>query len=203
MGLGSFHVLRDVFAAASDDVWAVAASSSYLCHYNGVAWTFVDTGITTTLPYGFYAIHGFAANDIYAVGACNTIIHFDGSNWNKEHQVESCNPDFTSNLLHDVWGATANSVYTCGNGGQILVRSTSPAVDWTQIHESGGMIYGTNLNAIGGEAGGAMFFVGSDGVIWKYEGATFTTVTASGSSSFHTIINNPSRQLFLWSSIRG
>ncbi len=192
MGMGDFHVMIDVFAAASDDVWAVAASSSYLCHYNGSTWSFVDTGILTTLPYDFYAIHGYSANDIYAVGACNTIIHYDGSSWSKEHQVESCDPNMTLNLLYDVWGTAVDSVYTCGNGGQILVRNALPAAGWTQIHEHGGILYGTNLNAVGGEADGAMFFVGNEGVIWKYEGAAFTTVPVGSPSSFHTIINRSS-----------
>lgn len=187
--LGDFHVMRDVFAAGPNDVWGIATFSSYLCHYDGSSWQFVDTGITSTLPYDFYAIHGFSANDIYVVGACNTILHYNGLTWSKEYQSENTHcPDMVFNMLYDVWGTASDSVFTCGNNNQILTRQNTTPVTWTMIHDPNGMFDAVNLNGIGGTLGDGMYFVGNGGVIWKYAGAAFTTVATGGTSTLNTII---------------
>ncbi len=186
--LGYFYVMQDVFAAASGDVWAVSKSSSYLWHYNGTGWSFVDTGIVTTLPYDFYAVYGFSSNDIYVAGGCNTVLHYDGTNWIKEHQISSCNPDFVTNMLYDVWGTGTDNVYTCGNSNQILKRQNTTPATWTEIHAPNGAGDAVPLNAIGG-TGEDIYFAGSGGEIWEYNGTEFTTVSAGATSTLYSIIN--------------
>ena len=184
--MGSYYVMRDVFVAGSGDVWGIADYSSYLCHYNGTAWEFVETGLTD-LPYNFYALYGFAADDIYVAGGCDTILHYDGTDWTMQNQYASCDPTFDMNMLYDVWGTDENNIFACGNGGQIfhLQNKTLP---WIEIHEHGGIFNGTTLNAISGSAADNIFFTGNNGVIWHYNGSDFSTIPNSNTSTLNTVI---------------
>jgi hypothetical protein len=68
--------LRDVWAAAPDDVWAVGEAGKIL-HYDGSAWTVVPSGTSATL----FGVHGTATDDVWAVGANGTILQYDGVSW--------------------------------------------------------------------------------------------------------------------------
>jgi hypothetical protein len=52
-------------------------------------------------------IWGFAQNDVWAVGAKGTILHFDGSAWT---QIDSG----TTLDLFDIWGATPDDIWAVG-----------------------------------------------------------------------------------------
>jgi hypothetical protein len=67
---------------------------------------------------GFEAIHGFDANNVYAVGWEGGIWHYDGQHW-----VQIDSP--TSNILTDVWCADDGNVYACGRAGLLLRRGRS------------------------------------------------------------------------------
>jgi hypothetical protein len=79
------------------------------CGPQGPQWEKSETKVTTRL----LALHGFAANDVWAVGDDGLALRFDGTQWTK---VTSG----TSQNLHAVWGATSNDVWVTGEGGIVL-----------------------------------------------------------------------------------
>lgn len=74
-------------------------------------WRRIDEG----LPASFdgQAIHGFAADDLYAVGREGQIWHFDGSNWRAEDSP-------TSTTLTCVTCAPNGKVYAAGHRGVLV-----------------------------------------------------------------------------------
>lgn len=77
--------------------------------------------------YGFDDIHGFSANDLYAVGGEGDVWHYDGKRWK---QIP-----FPSNMdLYNV---------CCGGDGQVYIGGRSGAVfrgrenRWEKIHDGG------------------------------------------------------------------
>ena len=80
--------LMSVYGFAQNDVWATSSPGG-IYHYNGQQWSLAyANSISGTHP-GFDNIWGDAANNIYAVGAIDTIsggykgeiAHYDGSAW--------------------------------------------------------------------------------------------------------------------------
>lgn len=78
-----------VWGAASDDVWA-CGTDGVILHWDGLAWTRVESGTSTLL----LTVAGGAANDVYAVGGYGnaTVLHYDGVAWSDE------SPEFTPDM---------------------------------------------------------------------------------------------------------
>jgi hypothetical protein len=81
--------LMCVYGFSQNDVW-VTSSPGGIYHYNGQQWSLAyANSIPGTYP-GFDNIWGDASNDVYAVGAIDTIsggykgeiAHYNGSSWN-------------------------------------------------------------------------------------------------------------------------
>ena len=71
-----------------------AYESLMILHYDGVAWTRMDSGVSTTLT----RVWGRTQTDVFAVGLAGTIVHFDGTSWTP---VQSN----TTYALRGVWAA--------------------------------------------------------------------------------------------------
>ena len=101
-------------------------------------------------------IWGTADDDIFAVGGFGTILHYDGSSWNK---MESG----TEERLYDVWGTAAGDVFAVGNDGVVLHYDGS---DWTEMSCDTG---GRTLESVWGSDSDDVYAVGYD-VIMHYDG---------------------------------
>jgi hypothetical protein len=84
-------------------------------------WTRIDEG----LPESFDAmsVHGFGADDLYAVGSRGDIWRYDGQNWSK------CDTPTNANL-NSVCCAPDGMVYAAGRGGVLL---SGRATTWKMI----------------------------------------------------------------------
>ena len=134
------------------------------------AWDIENSPTTVTLN----DVWGASANEVFAVGAEETILHFNGTDWSlKQTQIDGAN-------FHDVWGSTATNVLAVGDSGMILRYDGS---EWKQ-EVSGTFV---NLYGVWATPGGLAFAVGEvstsipyDAVILYYNGASWVTM-ASGS----------------------
>jgi len=119
--------MRDVWGSCPTNVYLVGHSDGAfgkMYHYNGIEWQPVN------LPLGafdFYAIHGFAANDIWVVGCriyynptpppnfldSSLIIHFDGRQW-REHRT------LAGSCLLTIFGNSPNDVWAAGGAGTLF-----------------------------------------------------------------------------------
>jgi hypothetical protein len=107
--------LRDVWAAATDDVWAVggtpgaegaASSRGVILHWDGTEWfPWPDLHVALVS-----AIQGFAADDIWAVTWAGQALHWDGSSWTVL-RVEGASG------LNDVWGSSPEDAWIAGDSG--------------------------------------------------------------------------------------
>jgi hypothetical protein len=165
--------LRDVWGAASDDVWAVGLTG-VLNHWDGVTWTKID-GPTGA---GLESVWGRAADEIYASGANGTILKWNGEVW----QVIASQTDKN---LRGVFGFPGGDVWAVGNLGTIMRRGelawASVTID-PKVYDDGSEEYYTaHLHGVWGAAPDDVWAVGEggdlfhwDGVSWIYfEDATF------------------------------
>lgn len=102
----------------------------------------------TPYPTGMHAIWGAAANDVWAVGYNNNIIHYDGSAWTSQMSG-------ASGALNAVWGTSSSDVWAAGEGGSFFHWN---GTEWTLIDKNAFCevlsIWGsssTDVWAVGGE----------------------------------------------------
>ncbi|WP_028314733.1 hypothetical protein [Desulfatibacillum aliphaticivorans] len=172
----------DIHAIAPDNVWAADERSAYLYHWDGNSWS-VDYVSGLYLGVGLDSVHAFAADDVYAVGWYGQIIHYDGSAWTIQKQEGEPPFNFSTNFLDDVWGPDADTVFACGNYGQVY-KLNKAAGNWIEI--SNPITYtvpvsmqNTQLTSISGTSGSDMYFTSYSGSVYHWNGSGFTEIPPS------------------------
>ncbi|MCB9555160.1 MAG: hypothetical protein H6707_03580 [Deltaproteobacteria bacterium] len=101
--------LGAVWMRDSADVWAGGRNT--LVRYDGSKWSPYSQPHANT---HYLAIHGTAADDVWAVGTSGKIAHFDGNGWQLSTQSH------TSQDLRDVFAISASDVWAVSHQGVIL-----------------------------------------------------------------------------------
>ena len=179
---GQYHVFTDVWCDGEGEVWAVADYTTRIVRFSSGSWSFIDTGLSLS-NYGFHAIYGFSPTDIYAVGGCGQIIHYDGT-WTTERKEGECLYN-SFDLLYDVWGPDASNVFVTGNNSQALKRNSDGT--WALLH-SGNMFEDASKNSICGSGADDIYFVGAGGETDHWNGSTYTRVLLSNSDNGQNVI---------------
>lgn len=149
--------LRAVWMLSEDEGWAVGAYAA--AQLSNGAWTRSASLSARNL----YGIHGFAANDVWAVGSAGQVVRFDGITWNTV-------PSGTSIGLRAVWGAAADDVWMIGEGGLVL-HWDGEALEKLQLDTT------QTLTAIWGRSADDITVVGSRGVAFQWDGAAWSKLS--------------------------
>jgi photosystem II stability/assembly factor-like uncharacterized protein len=131
-------------------------------HYDGTSFTTTNPVAPATIQ----AIHGLAANDLWAVSGSNgTVLHWDGTRW----EVSTTG---SGNVLYGVYVANSpRYIYVVGSNGYVG-RSTDGTTWATQTTGVTNALY-----AIHGSSGSTFFASGSSGVLLRsYNGTSWTNV---------------------------
>ncbi len=109
----------DVTWTSTTDAWAVGQRAFFpgqptgregvILRFNGVSWAPFSSVIGPRTP-PLNAVFAIAANDVWAVGARGTALHFNGTTWTSSSTG-------TALELTDVWASSANDVYATARGG--------------------------------------------------------------------------------------
>ena len=125
--------------------------------------------------YVLSGVWGLASDDVFAVGSRGTILHYDGTKWS---QMQSG----TKNNLEGVWGTASDDVFTVGDGGTILHydgdKWSSMKGGKDELFLSVGGTGPDDVYAVGQGSGGT----GGVGIIFRYDGKTWTEVNTTGFS---------------------
>ena len=120
---------------------------------------------------------GNADDDIYAVGEYGTILHYDGSNWDKISAVP------TIQSLNGVWGTGADDIFAVGDFGTILHYDGSV---WNAQYA------GTteHLTDVFGLGPSQVFAVGFNGTILRYDGVKWDPDMSNTTASLEGVWGN-------------
>jgi hypothetical protein len=111
------------------------------------------------------AIWGFTGEDIYAAGANNTLLHYDGSSWEQVSQFKAG----TTSLL-SLWGVPPVPIIATDDLGDIFLNDGLRWVKYPPIRIG-------NLNALWGSATTNIYAVGSSGTILSFNGASWRLIS--------------------------
>lgn len=165
---GSYR--NDVWTAddpAAEFNFANITEQRYVHSVGCCAWKRQSSPSPTSL---LKAVWGSSSNDVFAVGANGTILHYNGTDWS------SMSSDTTNNL-NGVWGSSGQYVFAVGDKGTILHYN---GTDWSA------MTSGTtsNLNGVWGSPGYGVFAVGdNENTIMQNIGDVWTSKTLPGQCS--------------------
>jgi hypothetical protein len=90
-------------------VWGTSSSNVYMCGLGGRIRRYDGAQVinqTSNTANNLYAMDGRAVNDIYAVGANGTVVHYNGVNWTATQLV--------GEELHGVWANPTGDVWVIG-----------------------------------------------------------------------------------------
>lgn len=138
-----------------------AGPSNLAVHYDGASFATTNPVAPSTIQ----AIHGLAANDLWAVSSTNgSVLHWDGTRW------DVTSTGSTSSLYGVFVTNSPRYIYVVGTSGYIA-RSTDGTA-WAQQTSP----VTTSLYALHG-SGSTLFAAGTTGVLLRsYNGTTWTNV---------------------------
>jgi hypothetical protein len=115
------------------------------------------------------AIWGSTDGDIYAAGASNTLLHYDGSSWEQILQIKNSTPLVD---LMSLWGAPPVPVLCAGEQGIIFLDDGMRWLKFTLTR-----LTLSDINALWGSSSTNIYAVGSLGTILSFNGTSWNIVT--------------------------
>jgi hypothetical protein len=148
----------------------------YLLIYLPGSGSCADTWKTDTpVEQDLNAIWGFTDNDIYAAGANNTLLHYDGSSWDQVLQISNSTP--LVDLL-SLWGSPPVPILCAGEQGIIFLDD---GLRWLKFALT--TLTLSDINALWGSSATNIYAVGSLGTILSFNGVSWSLMTPAVTSA--------------------
>lgn len=112
---GLSQSLTSVWSAAHDDAWAIGQAG--FVHWNGSAWSVVQTPFDTNVSYA--DVFGLSSTRVWAVLGSQTIAAWDGNAWTAEHA------DAVGARLVAIGGVDASHRFAVGENATIMRFDTT------------------------------------------------------------------------------
>jgi hypothetical protein len=171
--------VRAIFAFGANDVWFAGRGSnavSKIAHYDGKT---VVNDFAGPLSGGFSTLWGSSPGDLWAGGDAGSLVHYDGSAWQKRTSP-------TSRAIVSLWGAGPNDLWLVAGGACELYRfNGSDFVPQTIPNCSG-----VGFSQVRGRAANDVWFVGGDslgGKVLHYDGSAFEWVELPYSGTLQAV----------------
>ena len=171
------RVVFGVWAAASDDVWAVGGENGgvagFVWHYDGTAWT--EVALPAAHPgAAVFKVWGLASDDVYFCGLSGTLMHWDGA------ALSMLTSPTTRSLftLHAVRGAGRDGEVAVvgGSASATILRGTGSlgtGRTFTDVTPANGGVPPAQMNGVFLTAPGEGYAVGIYGSILRMRGGVW------------------------------
>lgn len=166
--------LSDVWVQSSTEVWAITDTSLGLFKWDGTQWNTID--FQGAISGGFVegsmeAVRWVDGLGLFIVGTHGQVVHFDGTDWTLEQQLEQGN--FSTNLLTTIHAVDADHVYAGHNWGTVYKRN--PDGTWTDLDLNEGGFFGSGqILDIRGDAPDDLYFFTTNLILRHFTGAAPT-----------------------------
>jgi hypothetical protein len=125
-----------------------------------------------------WGVWGSSPSDIFAVGVAGTLLHYDGTRWdriNKDIGRALTNVWGTRRKnLHDVWGSD-NNLFVIGVTGTILHYD---GANWRAMNSDAN----SDLWGVWGSSASDVYAVGGAGTILHYDGMNWVSIPGSNTN---------------------
>ncbi len=175
-----------VWGSDPNDVY-LAAKGGVLLRWNGVSFQVLEAPVFGTLR----DVHGFSAEDVWAVGSKGGVFHLVGGSWTQvpiePYQVGD-QPEYkVTSDLYAIWGSAPNNIWAAGapdsHGEGVLVHYDGKA--WRYLPAFKDEV--RTVRAIWGWAADRILFAGTQGMVLAFDGKSFTALESGSIATFHDI----------------
>ncbi|MFO0632865.1 MAG: vanadium-dependent haloperoxidase [Nannocystaceae bacterium] len=182
--------LLGVSGTASDDVWVVGADAGkggVVAHFDGTAWTRMDSGQLHDLWWVF----ALDETHVFVAGAEATILRYDGAAF-----VREATPGRASHTVYGLWGAAPDDVWAVGGqAGRYGFLWHFDGSAWTDVPlpddvplDGGGELPG--LFKVWGRASDDIYAVGGHGLMLHYDGTAWSVIPTETDALLFTVHGN-------------
>lgn len=195
-GAPSWRVVQDELPGALLSAWespdgvlfAVGgtARTAFVLRHDANGWWQMDPGTSSVL----WWVHGFSADDVWAVGANGVVTHFDGTRWSVEREEGQA-------TLFGLFGTSRATMVAVGGvvnlsapRPELLVRGGS---SWSSRPPLGSDA--RPLFKVWGRSASDLFIVGERGLIARGNGTSWT-VEASGVTDRLTTVHGNANETY-------
>ncbi|GEM_PF-3085453 len=178
-----------VWGTDPNDVYA-AGKGGILARYNGLAWTVIGGPVKGTLR----GVWASGPKDVWAVGSAAAIYHSKGDgSWTpvaiEPYPIPDAKPKVIKEDLYAIWGSGPKDVWAIGSadkhGEATLVHWDGKT--WKFIPALG--TEGRQFRAIWGWHQGSVLFVGTQGMVYHYNGSEFRELKSGSITTFYDVCN--------------
>ena len=196
-------------------MWGTSANHLHIVGQDGVAFQYdgmaFEIGSVPNTDY--HDSFGFAADNIYAVGATG-IIHYNGTNWSSEYSsgplygIWGSGPDYIvavgingayiryngtswtslavngTEFQYGIWGADQDNLFITMAGGKVA-KADAVTVRTTWDENATGTT--ADLLAAWGTSASNVFIVGKSGTILHFDGSSFSTMPSGVTSQLNAV----------------
>ncbi|MEZ4376176.1 MAG: hypothetical protein R3B07_35550 [Polyangiaceae bacterium] len=163
----------EVITAAACPAAATSAPPS-VGHCNADGFCFENPIPLSTIVHGVF---GVSADDVWATGEDNAILHYDGSTWSVRDF------GFRGVSMNGAWGASSNDVWLVG--GFYSNYGYLQHWDGSQLSETS--LTDAALLAVHGISAGDIWAVGKSGAVKHYDGAAWRPVTTPATTDLYGV----------------
>ncbi|MBI5486666.1 MAG: hypothetical protein HY905_04995 [Deltaproteobacteria bacterium] len=163
------YIFEDVWAAGTDDVWAVglwySPGGSAILHWDGARWAAIDLGSSTYLR----SVWGATSSQVWAAGDGGTVLRSDGSAWSPV-------PVGTTANFTGLWGASASDVWAVGEAAFPVFHWDGS--NWTPVYASDdpGVFAATGVWGAASSDVWTVGWNGADAGAFHWDGTTWAQV---------------------------
>ena len=163
-------LMRRVWAASADDVYAVGDDGNIWHRHNGEDWVTMSSGISADLR----GIWGTSPSNIWVTGSAGTLLHYDGGSWSTSTAIST-----TSNL-NAVWMSDANNIWVVG--GSKVWRSSNAGSSFTSTNLAGILL------DVHGSSASQVWVVGENSKARRWNGTSWATIDPGSGSTYFSVL---------------
>jgi hypothetical protein len=185
------NALLSVWGTSAQDVWTVGSDAAdgkgpLVLHYDGTAWTRLDTGATGDLWWVF----GFASGPVFLGGQNGLLLKYEGGAFTRMTSPGTA-------IVTGLWGASPDDVWAVGaefGGARGAFAWRLQSGVWREAAGfPPGLVDTDALWKVWGRDANDVWLVGSAGKTLHWDGSTFTVVNAGTGESLFTVHANGKR----------
>ena len=175
-----------VWGSDPSDVY-LSGAGGIVARWDGVKFQILESPVLGTLR----DVHGFGANDVWAVGSGGGIYHSAGGGWTRvpiePFEVPEQAPYLVESELFAIWGNAANDIWAAGapdsKGQGVLVHYDGKAWRYSQALTK----ETRTVRAIWGRSAKDILFAGTQGMIYRFDGKALQELESGSIASFFAI----------------
>ena len=193
--------LLSVWGASPSDVWSVGGDAGdgkgpMVIHYDGKAWTRLETGSSGDLWWVF----GFAGGPVFMGGANGQILKYAAGKFEKLETPGT-------NTVYGIWGSAPDDLWAVGGAGGTPTGGFAWRYDGTRWRLAEGLPEalqtGATLFKVWGRSANDVWIVGTDGVLVHHDGSKFEQIDNPNPRTLFTVHGDAERVFAVGGSVDG